>query len=153
MGDGYIDIIVLSDNYKSLIADLLNNGYKIKSISWWEWCPQTPFQPSLSASLLCDGQRTRRYLWAIFFVRSTSFNSFTLVTPISAESLCRPFFLQYNRRVPAIMFYLYSMNLRRETRLRKKKNWFIHTRMALIHYHWWKKITSKKISQKHTNTF
>lgn len=39
VGHGYIDIIVNRETYKSFIADLIQNGYKIKSISWWEWCP------------------------------------------------------------------------------------------------------------------
>ena len=39
VGHGYIDIIVNQDNYKSFITDLIQYGYGIKSISWWEWCP------------------------------------------------------------------------------------------------------------------
>jgi len=39
VGHGYIDIIVTRNNYKGFISDLVNNGYKIESISWWEWCP------------------------------------------------------------------------------------------------------------------
>jgi len=38
VGHGYIDIIVNRDNYKSFITDVIQYGYKIKSISWWEWC-------------------------------------------------------------------------------------------------------------------
>ena len=39
VGNGYIDIIVLRDSYREFIFDLFTNGSKIKSISWWEWCP------------------------------------------------------------------------------------------------------------------
>jgi hypothetical protein len=39
VGHGYIDIIVSRTNYKSFVQDLVSNGYKIESISWWEWCP------------------------------------------------------------------------------------------------------------------
>ena len=38
VGHGYIDIIVSRVNYKDFIWDLVRNGYKIDSISWWEWC-------------------------------------------------------------------------------------------------------------------
>jgi hypothetical protein len=38
VGHGYIDIIVSRDNYREFVSDLINNGYKIMSISWWEWC-------------------------------------------------------------------------------------------------------------------
>jgi hypothetical protein len=39
VGDGYIDIIVNRDGYKSLVTDLITNEFGIRSISWWEWCP------------------------------------------------------------------------------------------------------------------
>lgn len=39
VGNGYIDIIVGRDNYNDLVTDIINSGFKIKSISWWEWCP------------------------------------------------------------------------------------------------------------------
>lgn len=39
VGDGYIDIIVTRDRYALLIKDLVENEFKITSISWWEWCP------------------------------------------------------------------------------------------------------------------
>jgi hypothetical protein len=38
VGHGYIDIIVSRDNYKDFISDLVTTGYKIVSVSWWEWC-------------------------------------------------------------------------------------------------------------------
>jgi hypothetical protein len=38
VGHGYIDIIISRDNYKGFISDLVTNDFKIKSISWWEWC-------------------------------------------------------------------------------------------------------------------
>ncbi|HWB28275.1 MAG TPA: hypothetical protein VG738_22535 [Chitinophagaceae bacterium] len=38
VGHGYIDIIVSRDNYKDFVSDLVTNGFKIKSISWWKWC-------------------------------------------------------------------------------------------------------------------
>ena len=38
VGHGYIDIIVCRDNYKDFIIDIVNNGFKIESVSWWEWC-------------------------------------------------------------------------------------------------------------------
>ena len=37
VGHGYIDIIVSRDNYKDFISDLVISGYKIDSVSWWEW--------------------------------------------------------------------------------------------------------------------
>jgi hypothetical protein len=40
VGHGYIDIIVIRDNYKDFISDLVNNGFTIESISWWEWCSE-----------------------------------------------------------------------------------------------------------------
>ena len=39
VGHGYIDIIVNRENYKPFIEDLVSNGFKIESVSWWEWCP------------------------------------------------------------------------------------------------------------------
>src|SRR5687767_6691361 len=39
VGHGYIDIIVNRENYKSFVKDLVSNGFKIESVSWWEWCP------------------------------------------------------------------------------------------------------------------
>jgi hypothetical protein len=38
VGVGYIDIIVKRDNYEPFICDLIQNGYQIECISWWEWC-------------------------------------------------------------------------------------------------------------------
>lgn len=38
VGHGYIDIIVSRDNYKDFVFNLVTNGFKIESISWWEWC-------------------------------------------------------------------------------------------------------------------
>ena len=38
VGHGYIDIIVSRDNYKDFISALVTTGYKIDSVSWWEWC-------------------------------------------------------------------------------------------------------------------
>lgn len=38
VGNGYIDIIVSRDNYKDFVSELVRNGFKIESISWWEWC-------------------------------------------------------------------------------------------------------------------
>jgi len=38
VGSGYIDIIVRRENYQNLIHDLIENGFEIESISWWEWC-------------------------------------------------------------------------------------------------------------------
>lgn len=38
-GNGYIDIIVSRENYKPFVADLIQNEFNIRSISWWEWCP------------------------------------------------------------------------------------------------------------------
>lgn len=40
VGHGYIDIIVSRDNYRGFVSDLVSNGFKVKSISWWEWCPE-----------------------------------------------------------------------------------------------------------------
>lgn len=38
VGHGYIDIIISRQNYKDFIYDLVTNGFKITSVSWWEWC-------------------------------------------------------------------------------------------------------------------
>jgi hypothetical protein len=38
VGHGYIDIVVSRDNYKEFIFDLVIEGFKIDSISWWERC-------------------------------------------------------------------------------------------------------------------
>jgi len=40
VGHGYIDIIVSRNNYKDFVADLITNNFKIKSVSWWEWCAE-----------------------------------------------------------------------------------------------------------------
>ena len=37
VGSGYIDVIVKRDNYKSLIRKLIEAGFYIESITWWEW--------------------------------------------------------------------------------------------------------------------
>jgi hypothetical protein len=39
VGHGYLDIIVNRGNYKLFVNDLISNGYRIESVSWWEWCP------------------------------------------------------------------------------------------------------------------
>jgi hypothetical protein len=39
VGHGYIDIIISRDNYKDFVSELVTEGFKIKSVSWWEWCP------------------------------------------------------------------------------------------------------------------
>ena len=39
VGHGYIDMIVSRDNFKDFVSDLVENGFKVKSISWCEWCP------------------------------------------------------------------------------------------------------------------
>ncbi len=38
VGSGYVDIIVWRDNYQNLVQALVENGFEIESISWWEWC-------------------------------------------------------------------------------------------------------------------
>jgi len=38
VGSGYIDIIVKRENHKIFVQDLVENGFGIESISWWEWC-------------------------------------------------------------------------------------------------------------------
>ncbi len=38
VGHGYIDIIVSRDNYKNFVSELVTSGFKIDSVSWWEWC-------------------------------------------------------------------------------------------------------------------
>ncbi|MEP1150294.1 MAG: hypothetical protein ABJH08_01085 [Balneola sp.] len=40
VGSGYIDIIVKRENYRTFVQSLIENGFKIRSISWWEWCNQ-----------------------------------------------------------------------------------------------------------------
>lgn len=37
-GHGYIDIIVFRNNYKEFVSELVTSGFKIESVSWWEWC-------------------------------------------------------------------------------------------------------------------
>lgn len=37
VGDGYIDIIVRRENYRNLLKDLIEKGYEISCISWWEY--------------------------------------------------------------------------------------------------------------------
>ena len=37
VGDGYIDIIVLRQYYKPFAEVLINNGFLIEAISWWEY--------------------------------------------------------------------------------------------------------------------
>jgi hypothetical protein len=39
VGQGYIDIIISRDNYKDFVSALVKKGFKVKSVSWWEWCP------------------------------------------------------------------------------------------------------------------
>jgi hypothetical protein len=39
VGHGYIDIVVSRNNCKDFVSDLIENGFKVESISWWEWCP------------------------------------------------------------------------------------------------------------------
>lgn len=36
VGEGYIDIIVSRESYQSLAKALIENGYVIEAISWWE---------------------------------------------------------------------------------------------------------------------
>ena len=38
VGHGYIDIIVSRNNYKNFVRELVTNGFKVESVSWWEWC-------------------------------------------------------------------------------------------------------------------
>lgn len=38
VGSGYIDIVVKRENYKSFVQDLIESGFQIESVSWWEWC-------------------------------------------------------------------------------------------------------------------
>ena len=38
VGHGYIDIIVSRDNYSDFIEEIVNSGYKVDSVSWWEHC-------------------------------------------------------------------------------------------------------------------
>lgn len=38
VGNGYIDLIVSRDLCKQFIQELIENGFVIKSVSWWEWC-------------------------------------------------------------------------------------------------------------------
>jgi len=37
VGNGYIDIIVSRDNYRSLAKALIESGFTIEAISWWEY--------------------------------------------------------------------------------------------------------------------
>lgn len=37
VGSGYIDIIVMRENYKDFAKDLIGNGFRIYAISWWEY--------------------------------------------------------------------------------------------------------------------
>nr|WP_293304288.1 hypothetical protein [Allomuricauda sp.] len=38
VGTGYIDIIIKQDKYQLFIQDLIETGFEIKGVSWWEWC-------------------------------------------------------------------------------------------------------------------
>ena len=38
VGHGYIDIIVSRDNYSEFVEEIVQNGYNIESVSWWEHC-------------------------------------------------------------------------------------------------------------------
>jgi hypothetical protein len=38
VGKGYIDLIVSRELYKQFVRELIENGFMIKSVSWWEWC-------------------------------------------------------------------------------------------------------------------
>ena len=38
VGNGYIDLIVSRELYKQFVRELIENGFIIKSVSWWEWC-------------------------------------------------------------------------------------------------------------------
>ncbi|WP_228236669.1 hypothetical protein [Allomuricauda sp. M10] len=38
VGNGYIDLIVSRDLFKQFVHELIENGFVIKSVSWWEWC-------------------------------------------------------------------------------------------------------------------
>lgn len=38
VGHGYIDIIVSRNNYSDFVEEIVKNGYKIVSVSWWEHC-------------------------------------------------------------------------------------------------------------------
>ncbi|MDC0535816.1 hypothetical protein OAO18_08420 [Francisellaceae bacterium] len=37
VGDGYIDIIVSRQNYRSFAKAIIENGFIIEAISWWEY--------------------------------------------------------------------------------------------------------------------
>ncbi|WP_434353712.1 hypothetical protein VH441_01425 [Psychrobacter sp. HD31] len=39
VGSSYIDIIVSRLNYQKFIKEILENKYKIRAISWWEYIP------------------------------------------------------------------------------------------------------------------
>jgi hypothetical protein len=39
VGSGYIDIIVSRKDYVNFIRDLVENGFDIDCLTWWEWCP------------------------------------------------------------------------------------------------------------------
>lgn len=38
VGHGYIDIIIPRDNYREFVTELVINGFKIRSVSWWGLC-------------------------------------------------------------------------------------------------------------------
>lgn len=37
VGTGYIDIIVMRENFEPLAKELIENGFDIEAISWWEY--------------------------------------------------------------------------------------------------------------------
>lgn len=39
VGDGYIDLIISRELYKQFVRTLLEESFVLRSISWWEWCP------------------------------------------------------------------------------------------------------------------
>jgi hypothetical protein len=41
VGSGYIDVIVMRENYKSFAKELIKVGFDIDAVSWWEYIDDT----------------------------------------------------------------------------------------------------------------
>lgn len=57
VGCGYIDIIVRRENYKAFAIALIENGFEIEAISWWEYLDKT----GMSTTYGIGGPRSRFY--------------------------------------------------------------------------------------------
>jgi hypothetical protein len=40
VGNGYIDLIVRRKNLQAFVRDIVDGGYPVQCVTWWEWCPK-----------------------------------------------------------------------------------------------------------------